>query len=343
MHLRILSTKLALLLTLCLIALSLPSRAEAAPPTDPDELESAILAGIELRKGGNDDAALDLFLKLDRDNPGSVRLMLQVTAAAQAAGRWLVAYEYLRKAAAFKGDPYYQRNRVAIRSVEEAVGQHVGQFRAVGEPSGAEVRLSGKRIGTLPLAEPVAVELGSYVLEVSKPGYYPLRRDVTFAPGATLNQEVVELRPNAAPSAQLATSAAAEPPASDFSASADRSWWRSHSLTWVLGGVTLAAAATTGGALWVRERSAERWNDDSKCLDTQQAGRTRAEVCGSERSTAKTAGNVALGAGVVTAVFATATLTQLLFSWGAPAHATQARHSPSCSAGLGSFACSGTF
>ena len=200
MHLRTLITKLTLRLAPCLIALCLSSRADAAPPTDANELESAIQAGIELRKGGNDDAALDLFLKLDHDNPGSVRLMLQVTAAAQAAGRWLVAFEYLRKAAVFKSDPYYQRNRAAIRSVEDAVGQHVGQFRAVGEPSGAEVRLSGKRLGTLPLAEPVAVELGSYVLEVSKPGYYSLRRDVTLAAGATLNQEVVELRPNAAAS-----------------------------------------------------------------------------------------------------------------------------------------------
>ena len=332
-------TKLTLLLAVSLTSFA----AGAAPPTDPDELESAIQAGIELRKGGNDEAALQLFVKLDRENPGSVRLMLQVTAAAQASGRWLVAYEYLRKAAAFKGDPYYQRNRAAIKSVEDAVAQHVGQFRVVGEPSGAQVRLSGDLIGTLPMVEPTPVELGSYTLEVSKPGYYQLERDVTLAAGGALNQEVVELKPRLAPAEQRAPVLGGGRLSSNADTSLpDRSWWRSRSLTWVLGGVTLAAAATTGGALWVRERSADRWNDDSKCLDRVQAERTRGDVCGSERSSAQTAGSVALGAGVVTAVFATGTLAQWLISSGTNSPEATG-HAASCAAGLGSLTCSGTF
>jgi hypothetical protein len=337
---RTLLTKLTLLLWLSLLTAS----ARAAPQSDQEQVETAIQAGIELRKAGNDAAALELFIKLERENPGSVRLMLQVTAAAQATGRWLVAHEYLRKAAAYKNDIYYQRNRAAVKSVEEAVAQHVGQFRVIGEPSGAEVRLSGNRVGTLPMAEPVPVELGSYTLEVSKPGYYQLRRDLTVGAGGALNQEVVELKPSpapTAPSSRVWTSAG--PVASSESPPADRGWWRSRSLTWLLGGMTVAAAATSGGALLVRERAVERWNDDTQCLDLQKPDRTREEVCSADRSTAESAERVALGAGVAAGVLATATLAQLILSAEAPARKAEARRSTSCGVGFASFTCSGTF
>lgn len=332
-------TKLSLLIALSLVT----TGARATPPSAAEDLESAIQAGIELRKSGNDTAALDLFLELDRKNPGSVRLMLQVTAAAQASGRWLVAHEYLRRAAAFKGDAYYQRNRVAIKGVEDAVAQHVGQFRVVGAPAGAEVRLSGSQVGTLPMSEAVPVELGSYTLEVSKPGYYYLRREVTLAAGGALNQEVVELKPRVDPPSPLGRVTSVGPPSSGTSErEPERAWWRSRTLTWVLGGATVAAAATAGGSVWLRERSVEKWNDDSACLDTQQPARSREEVCGSERQNAQTYGAVALGAGVAAAALATATLTQLLLSGPAPRDAGVSR-AASCQPGFGSFICSGSF
>jgi len=316
----------------------------AAPAADPDQLEAAIQAGIELRKGGNDAAALDLFMQLERDNPGSVRLMLQVTAAAQATGRWLVANEYLRKAAAFKNDPYYQRNRAAVKNVEDAVAQHVGQFRVIGQPSGAEVSLSGNVLGTLPMTEPVAVELGSYTLEVSKPGYYPLRHDVSLVAGGALNQEVVELKRSPVPLVPHARAAASgQPERSSEPHELDRSWWRSRSLTWLLGGLTLSAAATSGIALVARENSVQHWNDNAKCIDRQQPSRTRGETCGSDRSSAETAGNVALGAGIAAGVLAAATITQLVFSSSAPASSTEARRGTSCGIGLSSFMCTGNF
>jgi len=341
MSLRTSFTNLAILL--CALLWTAVTR--AAPAADADQLEAAIQAGIELRKGGNDAAALDLFMQLERDNPGSVRLMLQVTAAAQATGRWLVANEYLRKAAAFKNDPYYLRNRVAVKNVEDAVAQHVGQFRVIGEPSGAEVRLSGNVLGTLPMTEPVPVELGSYTLEVSKPGYYPLRRDVSLIAGGALNQEVVELKPSPVPVAPRARGAASteQPERSSELHDVDRSWWPSRSLTWLLGGLTLSAAATSGVALVVRENSAQHWNDNAQCIDRQQPSRTRGETCGSDRSSAETAGHVALGAGIAAGVLAAATVTQLLFSSSAPARAAEARRGTSCGVGLSSFTCSGTF
>src|SRR3954471_16744803 len=163
-------SRLLAALMLLLLTLANPVPARAATPSDDAAIEVAIQDGIALRRAGDDEGALSLFLDLERRSPNSVRVLLHITAAAQATGRWLLAHAYLRKAGSFKNDPYYVRNRAAVKAVEDAVARHVGQFRVVGQPAGAEVRLSGNLIGTLPLKEPVTVELGAYVLEVSKPG-----------------------------------------------------------------------------------------------------------------------------------------------------------------------------
>ena len=102
--------------------------------------------------------ALALFMDLERTNPDSVRVLLHITTAAQATGRWMTAYTYLQKAFTHKDESYFIRYRSAIKSIEDATTQHVGQFRAVGDPSGAEVRLNGELVGTLPMTEPKPLE-----------------------------------------------------------------------------------------------------------------------------------------------------------------------------------------
>ena len=335
---------LASLLTAGLLLAALrPAKASAAQ--EDAQTEQDIQDGITLRKQGNDEAALSVFLALERRNPSSVRVILHVTAAAQATGRWLLAYNYLRKAAAFKDDPYYVRNRSAVKSVDDAVKQHVGLFRVVGEPAGAEVKLSGDVLGQLPLAEPLPVELGSYTLEVSKPGFYQLRRNVVLTSGGALSQEVVELKPNAGPAPRAAPPPATAQRPFDSPRLPDRAptWWESRSVTWALAGVTLAAAATSGIALGIREQKVDRWNNDDVCLDHAAPERTRQSVCANVHSAADSAGTLALTGGVVAAVFATATLTHWLST---PAHTEKTAGGQlraSCGAGLASITCSGTF
>ncbi len=334
-----------LLFTLSLL-LSTPARADEEPG-----VEEAIQEGIALRRAGNDEAALSLFLELERKSPDAVRVLLHVTAAAQATGRWVMASDYLEKAASFKNDPYYVRNRAAIKGVEDTVARHVARFRVLGQPSGAEVRLSGNLIGRLPFKEPVKVELGAYVLEVSKPGYYALRRDITLNTGGTLTQEVVQLALNeqprtaselargpVAPSAPAAPSA--PPTASDRSPTG---WWESRAVTWTLAGIALAGVGTSAVAVAVREQKIDRWNDDTLCLDRDQVTRSREEVCGSERDAANVAGTVAIAGGVVAAIFATASLTHWLTT--SPSPTREARRAPqaSCGLGLGNVVCTGTF
>jgi hypothetical protein len=330
-------------LLLSMLATAMPSM--AAAPNDDAAMEAAIQDGIALRRAGNDEGALSLFLDVERKNPGSVRVLLHVTAAAQATGRWLLAYDYLRRASAFKNDPYYLRNRVAVKAIEDAVARHVGQFRVVGQPAGAEVRLSGNLIGTLPFNEPVAVELGAYVLEVSKAGYYTLRRDVTLNVGGTLSQEVVALGLNDQHDARPATRRALAPTLVASSPARDRapSWWQTRPVTWSLAGIAVASAATSGVALAIREGKIERWNDDARCIDRQNITRTREQICGDDRDAATTAGTVALTSGVVAVLFAGAAATHWLTTSPKPEREAQRQPHGSCGVGWGSLVCSGTF
>jgi len=330
-----------------LLALSFTGQALAGNDSNGDDpqLEAPIQQGIALRRAGNDEAALALFVDLEQTNPDSIRVLLHITAAAQATGRWTMAYNYLQKAYGHKSEPYFVRYRSAIKNIEDATTQHIGQFRAVGEPAGAAVRLNGELVGTLPMADSKPIEVGQYVLEVTKPGYYPLRRTVSVGPGSALTQEAVQLRVGNA-----AGNALGAPPSNGASTAAagqrgteHEAWWRARWLTWTLAGATVATAATSAAALAYRNARADRWNSDI-CLN---GTRTRQEVCGNVRNDISLGQDLAIGSGIAAIVFGGATITQAILSSerspAASASAKPAGPSVKCSPGLGSIACFGTF
>jgi hypothetical protein len=320
---------------LLVLAVAAPAMAAGETEAESPDLEASIQQGIALRKAGNDDAALSLFLDLERKNPESIRVMLHITAAAQATGRWLMAYSYLHKASSHKNDPYFIRYRVAIKGIEDAINQHVGQFRAVGAPPGAEVRLNGEVVGTLPMIDAKPIEVGQYVLEVTKGGYYPLRRAVSVGAGSALTQESADLRLNTT-GASVFNADQRNVPVS----TRPRAAWQARWITYTLATLTVASAATSVTALVWRNVRASRWNDDSKCLSGTL---TRQERCPGVRSDISTAQDIAIGSGIAAAVFGGATLTHLLLSLDRPQVATATSRTWGCNPGLASIACSGSF
>src|ERR1043165_1608190 len=77
-------------------------------------VESLIQRGIQLRRERQGEQAINVFLDAERQEPRSVRVLLHILTAAQAAGRWLMADAYMQKVSALKDDPYYQRHEDAI-------------------------------------------------------------------------------------------------------------------------------------------------------------------------------------------------------------------------------------
>ena len=325
-----------------LLGLSFASPATAGNDANGDDpqLDAPIQQGVALRRAGNDEAALSLFLDLEKSNPDSVRVLLNITAAAQATGRWMMAYQYLRKAATHKSDPYYVRYRNAIKSIEDATTQHIGEFRAVGAPAGAEVRLNGELIGTLPMTDASPIEVGQYTLEVSLSGYYPLHRAVSIGPGSTLTQEAVELRKGTPASDSAGADGKKTGSLSNQQLPTERApWWHSRSVTWALAGLTAATSVTAVAALVYRNERADHWNS-AGCLD---GTKTRQEVCGGVRSDISLFQGVAVGTGIAALVFGGATFTQAVLSSDRTSVATSRAPSFGCRPGLASVLCTGSF
>jgi len=320
------------------LSLALPAHAAGDANDGDPHLEAPIQQGIALRRAGNDEAALALFLDLERRNPDSIRVLLHVTAAAQATGRWVMAYNYLRKASSHKDDPYYVRFRSSIKSIEDAIAQHVGQFRVVGTPIGAEVRINGEVVGNLPMAAPNPIEVGQYVLEVSKPGFFPLRRSISVGPGSGLTQEAVDLRVRTAASEALDAHGGATN-ASGNSQQLARPWWHARWLTWTLAGATAATASASVAALLYRNERASRWNG-ADCLD---GTKTRQEVCGNVRDDVSLGQGIAVGSGIAAVVFGGATLTQAILSTERAPVAAASRRQLTCSPGFATLSCFGSF
>ena len=306
------------------------------------EVEAILKRGIQLRRDGQDEAALAVFQEAEAQAPNSVRVLLHVATAAQAASKWLLADEYLRKADQHKNDPYYVKYQNEIEEVKNITAQRVGHFRAVGEPSGAEVILNGQVVGTLPMENPKTLEAGTYVLEVNKPGFFRLRRPISV-PGGVLTRETVELNergPNDPPGGGE-PGTPAEPP----------SFWASSGMTWTLAGVAAAAGVTSGVSFFLRERAAKHWNDDQRCLSQQQLTATREDLCGSVRNDIDTAEQVGIISGVVGIAFAGAALTHWIATSGngepgvdsASRREHKSTGSVQCSPGLMNVVCAGTF
>ncbi|HEY4012456.1 MAG TPA: PEGA domain-containing protein [Polyangiaceae bacterium] len=326
-----------------------PRSAAAAEPgaaTD-DSVEDQINQGIALRRAGKDEAALGVFLDVEKRSPDSVRVMLHIATAALAAGKWTMASDYMQKAQLHKDDAYFQKHKSAIDNVQRVINQHVGLFRANGAPAGAEVRLSGELIGTLPMGNAKAVEVGSYMLEVSKSGYFPLRRLINVANDGTLTQEDVELReqkpvPSAAIMGQTSLQAGAA--AGDAETQAPVPWWRERWVTWSLLGVGVAAGAVSGTAFAIRENDANRWNSDA-CLSTLVPSASRGSLCASTHRDIETLQAVGITTGIAAGVFGAAALIHGLAT--APRSTQERSPAPqaerSCIPSLGGVVCYGSF
>jgi hypothetical protein len=326
------------------IAAAVVSISSSASAQESAEVEAILKRGIQLRRDGQDEAALAVFQEAEAQAPNSVRVLLHVATAAQAASKWLLADEYLKRADSHNTDPYYIKYRTEIDEVKSATAARVGHFRAVGEPSGAEVILNGQVVGTLPMENPKTLEAGTYVLEVNKPGFYRLRRPISV-PGGVLTRETVELneRTGNAQDPNDPNGAPAEPP----------SFWASSGMTWTLAGVAAAAGVTSGVALFMRNRAVDHWNDDTRCLGSAASDPNvkRSDLCADVRNDIDTAEQVALISGVVGIAFAGAALTHWLATGGSsePAKDSTARRehkstaSVQCAPGLMNVVCAGTF
>lgn len=254
------------------------------------EIEPIVQQGIELRRSGRDADALAMFEEALARAPGSTRLSVHLAATHQALGQWVEAERHLGRVLREVDDPYIRRHRATLEHAYAFVEGRLGSLDVVGQPEGAELLLSGRGIGQLPLDAPVRVPIGSYLLEVRKEGFHSVSRPIAIGSGALLRESVTLGERRGATPASRASSASSAPAApEDEGAGGSTSW-----LTWTLAGTGIGAAAVSVVAFGIREQHALRWNG-SECL---RPGLTRGQVCADELDSGRSAERWGIGAGI---------------------------------------------
>lgn len=139
------------------------------------EADNLIREGLDLRRGGDDAAALQKFQRALELSP-TPRALAQLGLAEQALGRWVVAFEHLRHALDATGDPWIQKSRPALEAALGHVNDHVGQVQILGGSPGTEVRIDGVPRGKLPLERALVVSTGTVTIDLVAPGLVPIQR-----------------------------------------------------------------------------------------------------------------------------------------------------------------------
>lgn len=225
--------------------------------------EALIAEGIEFRKQRRDSEALALFEQAYSLSK-TPRAMAQRALAEQALGRWVDAEKHLLEALVAEQDAWIKANNEALRSALSTVQGRLSTVIVHGGVSGAEVRINGQLVGTLPLSEGVRVVAGSVVLDVRHPDYYPLQRQINATAGGEV-AETITLTPRP-PGGATAGATAATAPASPGNAAfgapvqptvdagagpsglSPSIFWIGLGVTGVMGGLTLWSGLDTQSA-----------------------------------------------------------------------------------------------
>jgi hypothetical protein len=262
----------------CLLALA-PSSVIA------EDADALIKQGVELRRAGKDQEALEQFRRAYELAP-SPRAVAQLGLAEQALGRWVDAEAHVDKALEAPQDPWIAKYHATLEASRVTIAGHLGSLEVRG-PEGAEVRVDGQLEGTLPLSRALRLPAGSALLDVSSHGRPLLTRAVNIVPGQ-LARENLAAPHDGAPRVTVVDGAprvtsvdgASPAPAASPGAGRRRAAWIA---TWLGAGL----AAVGGGGLLVGEIEARHWRDngctstspDPGCSDSYHTG-TRARAIG---------------------------------------------------------------
>jgi hypothetical protein len=307
------------------------SASSALAQSDPEATaEAHVQRGLELRRAGDDAAALAEFDKAERLLPVP-RVRAQIALALQALGRWREAEDVQLLVLSQGADPWVREHDQVLRESLAAVQRHLSWLTVDCNVAGAEVVVNGASVGRAPLGRLVRVVAGSVVLEVHAEGYEPVRRTIEVPAGARERESVVLVPSPAAPRPTPAGPAAPVVVADAASARRAAGW-----VVVASGGVILAGGAV---AFALSAAYGAKYNDDSRCYIYPLS---RDERCGVERGISDTtfltgivalaAGGLAAGAGVVLLVTSP---SQTRVGRGAP--------SVACRVTLGGIGCGGQF
>jgi hypothetical protein len=182
-----------------------------------------------------------------------------------ALGRWADAATHLEEALASAADPWIRKNEQVLRESLNRVLDQFGTLQVIGSPSGAEVVVEGRVLGTVPMKEPARIRVGDCKFEVRASGYASVTRAVAIE-SSVPRRETVELSSISSSvvfQAGMVRPVAphTQPPSQDPYAGTDSGHSRLRTIGIVLGAAGLAAGGG-GIAFGVAARSAGKNNSE---------------------------------------------------------------------------------
>lgn len=168
------------------LALATPFSAsgDPPPPTAPDA-EALIREGLDLRRQGQERAALPYFQRA-YDLSHTPRSAAQLGFAEQALGMWVEAERHLTEARAADKDPWIREHRNLLDESAGFVRAHLGLIEVETNVAQAEVLVDGRSAGRTPLEAPLRVAIGQRRIELRAASYRPAGRAVEVTTGQTL-------------------------------------------------------------------------------------------------------------------------------------------------------------
>jgi hypothetical protein len=233
------------LLGLCLFAAS-PARAADPPPTppaapapeaeDPDiaAAKSLFYKGVSLMNAGDDEHALDRFLRSRALFPGAKNTK-NAAICLEHLGRFDEALELYEELLTKHVDALDPGDQTALQALIPALRSKVASVEIVSNVS-APVSIDGRLRGKLPLAGPIRVLPGPHVLRVELEGYLPFQGPIEATAGGRLLVDAT-LQPVPRPTPVVA---ARKPPSPKASGGAPM--W-----AWASGGAGLALLGVAAG------------------------------------------------------------------------------------------------
>jgi hypothetical protein len=239
-----LAARAVALALLALIAI-VPASARA------QDADALIKQGVELRRAGNDQAALEQFRRA-YDLAPTPRTLAQLGLAEQALGRWADGEAHLGRALDATQDPWIAKYRDTLEASRAEIAKHLGSLVVSGGPDGAELRVDDRAVGTLPFAQPLRLIVGAHALEVTAGGRVLDARAVSIVSGLTAREDFSAPSSKAPASGDADVSAESAPPPS---ASGRRA------AGWIAAGGAAALAATGIAFLLVGDHDVNDWNN----------------------------------------------------------------------------------
>jgi len=227
------------LVLLTILAQALPSTGD---PQAKAEAQALMSQGTKLYEQGDVAGALEKFQAAYAAFP-SPKLMFNIAQANRALSRPVEAMEAFEKFLVGAADSPSEKIADARKSVAQ-LQEKLGRIQIDCDTTEAEVSVDGKRVGLIPLPDPIWATPGRHQVTAKHAGLAPAIEDVDVTAGSvtTVNMRMRSLAttPKAPNFDVQATS-----PNND----ASQGWWLARKWTWVAAGSTvfLAVGAITAG------------------------------------------------------------------------------------------------